>query len=148
MELVGSFQGCVQNGRSEAMEVAAGGVNDEQALRGEKCGEELSESLGEGAAGLIGGDERVRGLRRTKKLCRSFDQRRDGVVEDNPAAGERRIRRAVVDQVSQLASGRNHNLIDFGEIVVLGSEPKDRGVGVACGRCMAGAGNGGRCLKG
>ena len=54
IEFVGTFQSRAQHRSAEAVKVAAGGVDDEQTLRGEDCCVELGEGLGKGAAGLVG----------------------------------------------------------------------------------------------
>ena len=59
VKLVGALDGGAEDGRAEAMEVAACGVDDEQALRGKDRRIEIGEGLRKGAAGPVGGDESV-----------------------------------------------------------------------------------------
>ena len=82
VELVGTLNGCAKNRRAEAMEFAARGVDDEEALRGEDGRVEISEGLREGAAGLVSSDESVCGFRGPEKLSGALDERRDGIVEE------------------------------------------------------------------
>ena len=88
VELVGALHGRAQDGRAEAMEVAAAGVDDEETLRGEDCGVEIGEGLGKGAAGLVGGGESIGGVGGAEQLGGALDKRRDGVVEHDAAGGK------------------------------------------------------------
>ena len=87
VKLVGTLDGGAEDRRAEAMEVAAGGVDDEQALRGEDCGIKIAEGLGESAAGFVGGDECVGRFGGAEKLGGALDEREDGFVEDDRPAG-------------------------------------------------------------
>ena len=77
VELVGALDGGAQNRRAEAMEVAAAGIEDQQALGGEDAGVEIGEGLGEGAAGLVGGGQGVGGVGGAEQLRGALDERRD-----------------------------------------------------------------------
>ena len=149
MKFVGALDGGAQNGRAEAMEVAACGVEDEQALRGEDAGVEIGEGLGEGAAGLVGGDQRVGGVGGAEQLGGALDERRDAFVEDDAADG-RAADSGALSYAScfELAAGGKGDVIDFGEVVVFGGEPEDGGVGMAGGGGLAGAGDGGGGFEG
>ena len=92
VELVGALDGRAQHGRAEAMEVAAGGVDDEKALGGEDLRVEIGESLREGAAGLVGGGEGIGGFGGAEQLGGALDKRRDGVVEARCGRRAARIR--------------------------------------------------------
>ena len=137
VKLVGALDGGAEDGRAEAMEVAAGGVNDEKALRGEDCGVEIAEGLGEGAAGFVGGDERVGRIGWAEELGGAFDEGRDGFVEDDAAGGNCGLGSLWVGERGQFAAGGKGDVIDFGEIVIFAGEPEDGGVGMACGSGLA-----------
>ena len=59
VKLVGAFDAGAQDGRAEAMELAAACVENQQALGGKNLRIEIGEGLREGAAGLVGGGQRV-----------------------------------------------------------------------------------------
>ena len=68
------LDGLAEDGRSKGMEGARGGVDNDEAVVGEGCGDEAGEGGGEGCVGGIGGDEQV-------EFWRAADQFR-GAVED------------------------------------------------------------------
>ena len=52
-----------------------------------KIGVEIGEGLGEGAAGLVGCNERVGRIGWAEQFGGAFDEGRDGFVEDDAAGG-------------------------------------------------------------
>ena len=87
VELVGALDAGAQYRRAEAMEVAAGGVDNQQALRGKDLRVEIGEGLSEGAAGLVGSDQCVHCVGGAEQLRMPVDERRDGFVEHDAADG-------------------------------------------------------------
>ena len=85
MEFVGVLNAGAQDGRAEAMEVAAGGVEDEQALGGKDPRVEIGEGLGEGAAGLVGGDEGIDRVGGAEEFGGAFEERGVEIVDDDAA---------------------------------------------------------------
>ena len=98
MQFVGAFNAGAQHGRTEAMEIAAAGIEDKQALRGKDFGIEVSEGLGKGASGLIGGSERFHCVGVAEQFPRALYERSDGCVENYAADRNGRCGRFLVDE--------------------------------------------------
>ena len=120
MELVGAFDGRAQDGSAEAVEVAAAGVENEKALSGEDLRIKIGEGLGQGAAGLVGGDERVGCVRWAEQLGCAFDDWGDAVVQDKAAdwAGGGRFAGQDVFEIFEGAACWEGDVVDFVEVVV------------------------------
>ena len=147
MKLVGALDGGAKNGRTEAMEVAACGVDDEEALLCEDCRVEIREGLREGAAGLVSSNESFSCVGRAEKLSGSLDERGNGIVEDDAARRRCCSWSFLVCEPSQLAAGGKGDVIDLGEIMIFAGEPEDGSVGMASGGRLSRASNGRGCLE-
>ena len=139
VELVGTLDGGAEHRRTKAMEAAACGGDDEKALRGEKCRVKAGEGLGECAAGLVGGNERVSSFRGTEQLGGTLDERCDRVIEDDAAGGQCGFGSLFVSKLRQLAARGKRDVVNLGEIVVLAGKPENGGVRMAgsCGLARA-----------
>ena len=143
VKLVGTLDGGAEDRRTEAMEIAAGSVDDEKALGGEDCGVEIAKSLRESAAGFVSGDERIGRFGRPEEFGGAFDERNDRVVENDAAGGDCGFGSFLEGEGSQFSASRKGDVIDFGEVVIFTGEPEYCGVGMPCGSGLAGARNGG-----
>jgi len=87
VELVRAFNGGAEDGRADAVNFAAGGVKNKQALRGKGHRVELLERLGEGSSGLVGSGQGIHGVGAAEQLPCLVDQRRNAFVDDDAANG-------------------------------------------------------------
>ena len=124
VKLVGALDGGAQDGRSEAMEVAACGVDNEKTLSGEKSRVEIAEGLREGAAGFVSGHQCAGDFRGTEKLGGALDEGANRVIEDDAAGGQCGFGSLFVSKPGQFASSGKCDVIDLGEIVVLAGQPE------------------------
>ena len=143
VKFIGTLDRGAEDGRAKAMEFAAGGVDDEKALRGKDRSVKIAEGLREVAAGFVSSHESVGRFGRAKKFGGAFDKGRDGFVKNDTTGGDCGIGSLAVGERGQLATGRKGDVIDLGEIVIFTGEPEDGGVGMACGSRLACARNGG-----
>ena len=86
------------------MEFAAACVDNQEPLRGEDLGIEISERLRESPAGTICADERLRSIRGAKQFRCALRQRRNRIIEHHVAGRDCSFRRVVVCQLRQLAA--------------------------------------------
>ena len=150
VQFVGAFDARAQHRGAQAMEVAAACVKNKQALGGEDAGVEIGEGLGEGAAGPVGGDQRIGCVGGAQQLKRAVDEGRDAFVDGDaadPARGCGLAGLRVFEFFQRLSRGKA-DVIDLGEVVVFSRQPKDGGVGMAGCRGLSGAGDCGGCLEG
>src|SRR3954451_2236914 len=125
------------------MNIARRGIQNQQSLRREYLGIEISECLRESSAGFVRLAQRVHCVRRAQQFPRLLDERIDGLIEHDRANRPRSVGRLGVDQLAQFAARWKGDVIYFGEIVVFTGEPEDGGMGMPRGCGLARSGYGG-----
>src|SRR6202789_4347950 len=129
VQLIGTLDGGEQNRRAKIVYFRRRGVKDEKTLGGEDFGVEVRECLGKGAAGAIGGLERFQSVGPADPFGGFVQQRRDGFIEDDGAYGDGCGGLAGVDELFELMTAGEGDVIDLGEVMIFTGKPEDGCVG-------------------
>jgi len=100
------------------MNVTAGGVENEQPRAVRRVGDRPGGGRRKRMAGLVCGGEPVHGVGVAEEIKGAIKQRRDRLIENDPAHGDGRFRRARVAQPDKLAPVRKGDVIDLGKVVI------------------------------